>query len=344
MKISAVIACYRDAPAVPIMHERLVAACAEAGVEYEIIFVNDGSPDDAAEVLAELAQRDPGVVVINHARAFGSQSAFTSGMRIATGDAVVLLDGDLQDPPEVIPRFVEKWREGYDVVYGERVRREAPFYMQAFYKAFYRVFKRLAYVDVPRDAGDFSLIDRRVVDAINAMPETHRFLRGLRAWVGFKQIGVPYERPERMFGTTTNSFRKNLGWARRAIVSFSYAPLELITGLALFVVFASFVSLLVQLGLRIADPSAAPRGLTTLIVLILFLGGIQLLCLAIIGTYLGHMYEEVKRRPAFVVSSILNPPDGTPGEGLPASPRDQVADAEGERARADPAALEEPRE
>lgn len=348
MKISAVIACYRDAQAVPIMHERLVAAITGAGADYEIIFVNDGSPDNAAEVLAELAERDPKVVVVNHARAFGSQSAFTSGMRIATGDAVALLDGDLQDPPEVIPKFIEKWQQGYDVVYGERVEREAPLHMRKFYKAFYRVFRRLAYVNVPVDAGDFSLIDRRVVDAINAMPESHRFMRGLRAWVGFKQVGVPYVRPERMFGTTTNNFRKNLGWARRAIVSFSYAPLDLITGLALIVVAASFVSLIVQLGLRLIDPSSAPRGLTTLIVVILFLGGIQLLCLAIIGTYLGHMYEEVKRRPPFVVESMLNPPPGVEAplprprpadlgtgasEALPAAPGDHVADADGERPR-----------
>ena len=315
MKISAIIACYRDAPAVPIMHERLVATFTELEADYEIVFVNDGSPDDAAEVLAELAARDPKVVVINHARAFGSQSAFTSGMRIATGDAVVLLDGDLQDPPEVIPEFTKKWREGYDVVYGERVEREAPLHMRWFYKAFYRMFKRLAYVDVPVDAGDFSLIDRRVVDAINAMPESHRFLRGLRAWVGFKQIGVPYVRPERMFGTTTNNFRKNLGWARRAIVSFSYAPLDFITGLALTIVAVSFVSLLLQIALRLFDPSSAPKGLTTLVVIVLFLGGIQLLCLAIIGSYLGHMYEEVKRRPPFVVESILNPPEGVEAPG-----------------------------
>ena len=311
MKISAVIACYRDAPAVPIMHERLVAAITGAGLDYEIIFVNDGSPDNAAEVLAELAERDPKVVVVNHARAFGSQNAFTSGMRISTGDAVVLLDGDLQDPPELIPSFIEKWKEGYDVVYGERVQREAPFHMQRFYKAFYRLFRRLAYVDVALDAGDFSLIDRRVVEVMNAMPESNRFLRGLRAWVGYKQVGIPYVRPERMFGTTTNNFRKNLGWARRAIVSYSYAPLDMITGLALAVVGVSFVSLLVQLGLRVAAPGSAPRGLTTLIVLILFLGGIQLLCLAIIGSYLGHMYEEVKGRPSFVVESIINPPPGT---------------------------------
>jgi polyisoprenyl-phosphate glycosyltransferase len=327
-KISAVIACYRDAPAVPIMYERLVAAFVEVEADYEIIFVNDGSPDDAATVLADLAERDPKVVVINHARAFGSQSAFTSGMRIATGDAVVLLDGDLQDPPEVIPSFVEKWREGFDVVYGERVQREAPLHMQAFYKVFYRIFRRLAYVDIAVDAGDFSLIDRRVVDAINAMPETHRFLRGMRAWVGFKQVGVPYVRPERMFGTTTNSLRRNLGWARRAIVSFSYAPLDLITGLAVLVVAGSFLSLLVQLVLRIADPSSAPKGITTLIAIVLFLGGIQLLCLAIIGAYLGHIYEEVKGRPPSVVESILNPPPAVESPDHPSATSAEAAAAQ----------------
>lgn len=321
------IACYRDAEAVGIMHARLVAAFEEAGVDGEIIFVNDGSPDNAAEVLRELAARDPNVVVINHARAFGSQSAFTSGMRISSGDAVVLLDGDLQDPPELIPEFVAKWDTGFDVVFGERVQREAPWHMRLFYKGFYRVFQRLSYVDVAVDAGDFSLLDRKVVDAINAMPESHRFLRGMRAWVGFKQTGVPYVRPERMFGTTTNSFRKNLGWARRAIISFSYVPLDLITGIASLVVGLSLIALIVQVGLRVLDPSAAPKGLTTLIVIVLFLGGLQLLCLAIIGGYLGHMYEEVKRRPPFVVESILNPPAGIT-EPSPGAELEQVYGAE----------------
>lgn len=310
MKLSAVIACYRDAPALPHMYERLVRVFATMQADYEIIFVNDGSPDDAHEVLGELARRDSRVVVVNHARAFGSQGAFTSGMQIATGEAVILLDGDLQDPPELIPQLAARWREGYDVVYGERVKREAPFLMRHAYKGFYRVFKRLSYVNIPLDAGDFSLIDRRVVDAINALPEKHRFVRGLRAWVGFKQIGVPYRRPERMFGRTTNSFRKNLGWARRAIVSFSYAPLDLITGLALVVVAIAALGLVAEVGVRILDPHLAPKGLTTVIVVILFIGGIQLLCLAIIGSYLAHMYEEVKGRPTFVVESVINPPDG----------------------------------
>jgi dolichol-phosphate mannosyltransferase len=307
-KLSAIIACYRDAPAVPIMHERLTAVFNKIGVDYEIIFVNDNSPDNAREVLAALAARDPRVVVINHSRNFGSQSAFTSGMRIATGQAVILLDGDLQDPPELIESFYQKWLEGYDVVYGERVQREATWFLQIAYKAFYRLFRSASYVPIPLDAGDFSLIDRRVVEALNSLPENNRFLRGLRAWVGYRQTGVPYVRPERMFGHTTNSLLRNLGWARKAILSFSYAPLDLITWLALAAVGLSFLAIVLQVLARIFFPGLAPRGFTTLFVFFLFLGGIQLLCLGIIGSYLAHIYDEVKRRPPYIVESILNPP------------------------------------
>jgi glycosyltransferase involved in cell wall biosynthesis len=308
VKLSTVIACYRDAPAVPIMYERMRTMFGEIGADYEIIFVNDGSPDNAREVLAELASRDSKVVVINHTRAFGSQSAFTSGMQIATGDAVVLLDGDLQDPPEVIPQFVEQWQKGFDIVYGVRVERETTAFMRRAYKLFYRLFRRLSYLSIPLDAGDFGLLDRRVVDALNSLPESHRFIRGLRAWVGYRQVGVPYVRPERMFGRTTNSLIKNLGWARRAIVSFSYVPLDLIAWLALATVGVSFIALVAQLVLHFTDPSLAPKGFTTLIVGMLFIGGIQLLCLAIIGSYVAHIYEESKHRPPFLVESVLNPP------------------------------------
>ena len=306
--LSAIIACYRDAPAVPIMHERLTNVFNKIGVDHQIIFVNDGSPDDAREVLAGLAGRDPKVVVINHARNFGSQNAFTSGMRIATGDAVILLDGDLQDPPELIEQFYEKWMEGFDVVYGVRIKREAPSFLRIAYKAFYRVFRAASYVPMPLDAGDFSLIDRRVVTALNSLPETDRFLRGLRAWVGFKQTGVPYIRPERMFGVTTNNLLRNLGWARKGIFSFSYVPLDFIGWLALGTVTLSFLMILYQIGFRLLYPAATPAGFSTVIVLILFLGGVQLLCLAIIGSYLAHVYDEVKRRPSYVVESILNDP------------------------------------
>jgi dolichol-phosphate mannosyltransferase len=307
-KLSAVVACYGDAPAVPIMHQRLTAVFEKIGVGYEIIFVNDCSPDNAAEVLAELATQDKRVTVINHTRNFGSQSAFTSGMRIATGDAVILLDGDLQDPPELIEPFFQKWQEGYDVVYGVRAKREATPFMQIAYKLFYRIFRAMSYVPVSLDAGDFSLLDRRVVNVLNSLPENNRFLRGLRAWVGFKQTGVPYVRPERMFGRTTNSLLKNLGWARRAIISFSYVPLDFIAWLAIVTVGISLLGIVFQVAGRIFYPKLVPSGFTTLIVLILFIGGIQLLCLSIIGSYLAHIYDEVKHRPPYVVESILNPP------------------------------------
>jgi dolichol-phosphate mannosyltransferase len=308
MKLSAVIACYRDAPAVPHMYRRLKDVFESLGADYEIIFVNDGSPDNAREVLADLAERDRNVVVVNHSRPFGSQSAFTSGMRISTGDAVVLMDGDLQDPPEVIPEFVEQWKAGYQIVYGIRSQREATRSIRVFAKLFYRTFRRLSYVDMPLDAGDFSLLDRRVVDELNALPEAHRFIRGLRAWVGFRQVGVEYFRPERMFGTSTNNLVKNLGWARRGIVAFSYLPLDAIAWLAMAIVVLSGVGVVAQIVLRIVDPSIAPPGFTSLIAIILFMGGVQLLCMSIIGSYLAQMFEEVKRRPPFIVESVLNAP------------------------------------
>jgi dolichol-phosphate mannosyltransferase len=307
-RLSAIIACYRDAQAVPHMYKRLRETFERIGVDGEIIFVNDASPDNAAEVLRDLAEHDRTLVVINHSRNFGSQSAFTSGMQVSTGDAVVLMDGDLQDPPELIEKFYERWQEGYDVVYGQRVSRDAPGYMRFLYKAFYRLFRAASYVRVPVDAGDFSLLDRKVVVALNSLPENNRFLRGLRAWVGFKQIGVPYVRPERMFGRTTNSFIRNVQWARQAIFSFSYVPLDLITWLGLITVALSFVAIVLQVIVRLVNPQVVPSGFTTLIILILFIGGVQLICLSIIGSYLAHIYDEVKRRPPFIVESILNKP------------------------------------
>ena len=308
VKISPIIACYRDAPALRIMHQRLTAVLQKIGLDYEIIFVNDCSPDNAKDILAELAREDPKVIVVNHSRNFGSQSAFTSGMRISTGHAVVLLDGDLQDPPELIEEFYAKWLEGFEVVYGVRIRRETGVLMGMAYKAFYRLFKLVSYVPIPVDAGDFSLLDRRVVQVLNLLPEKNRFIRGLRAWAGFKQTGVPYERPERMFGSSTNSLLKNMEWARLAIFSFSFKPLDMITVLALCTVLVSLLATVWQLCLRLFKPEWVPSGFTTLIILILFMGGVQLLCLSIIGAYLAQIYEEVKSRPSYIVDSVLNPP------------------------------------
>ena len=211
---------------------------------------------------------------------------------------------------------------GYDVVYGDRIQRDAPFLLRGAYKLFYRVFRAMSYVEIPLDAGDFSLLDRRVVEALKSMPESQRFIRGLRAWVGFRQIGVPYVRPERMFGRTTNSFLKNVGWARRGILSFSYVPLEIITLVALAMVVISGLAIVAQVVTRLTNPGAVPSGFTTLIVLMLLIGGIQLLFLGVIGSYIAHIYEEVKRRPSFIVESILNHPesrihDGSPREDPP---------------------------
>ncbi len=303
-KISAIIACYRDEPAIPIMHARLVKTFEKIGVDYEIIFVNDGSPDNTEAVLRELVDKDPHVVAVNHSRNFSSQMAFTSGMDIATGDAVVLLDGDLQDPPELIEQFYHKWQEGYEVVFGVRTKRETSAVMQFFYKAFYVIFHRLSYVRIPLHAGDFSLIDRVVVDFLKQFPERDRFVRGLRAWVGFRQVGIPYVRPERMFGKSTNDLVKNFNWALKGIFSFSYVPLEFITFIALITFFISVVGIVVQIALRLMMPET-PRGITTVLVVMMFLGSVQLLSISIIGQYVGKIFEEVKQRPKYIVKNIL---------------------------------------
>ncbi len=303
-RITAVIACYKDGQAVPIMYERLVASFAAIGCDYEIIFVNDCSPDNSAEVISAICAKDYRVTMIEHSRNFGSQSAFISGMEIATGNAVVLLDGDLQDPPELIPEFFAQWKQGFDVVYGRRTAREATFFLQLAYKGFYRLLRFMAEIPIPVDAGDFSLMDRRVVKEILAMPERDQFLRGLRAWVGFRQIGIPYTRPERMFGVTTNNLRKNFWWARKAIFSFSYAPLEwLVFGSMTFMIIA-ISAIVVQIIYRIMFPDI-PHGIPTIIILVLFFGALNMSAFAILGEYIGKILQESKGRPRFVRSRLV---------------------------------------
>jgi dolichol-phosphate mannosyltransferase len=303
--VSAVIACYKDGQAIPIMYERLKRTFTELKIDHEIIFVNDNSPDDSENVIRALSARDRHVVGISHSRNFGSQSAFRSGMEIASKNACVLLDGDLQDPPELIAQFVTRWKEGYDIVFGRRVKREASLFMRLAYKLFYRLFDAFSYLSIPHDAGDFSLIDRRAVKAILQYPERDLFLRGIRAAVGFKQTGVDYMRPERMFGKTTNSFFKNVGWAKKGILSFSYTPLSLLSffGTLLFVL--SVLLAAGQVASRLLFPSASPRGATTIILCILFFGSLNLLGIAIIGEYIAKILEESKHRPHFIRRSII---------------------------------------
>ncbi|MES1164828.1 MAG: glycosyltransferase family 2 protein [Verrucomicrobiota bacterium] len=298
-RVSAVIACYKDAQAIPLMYERLSAVFLTLGVDGEIIFVNDGSPDDTAAVLKELTAKDDRVLAIEHSRNFGSQNAFLSGMQLATGDAVVLLDGDLQDPPEVIPALYEKWRQGNDVVYGRRSKREMSALMSLACRAFYRVFRSVAYVPVPVDAGDFSLMDRRVVDELLALPETDQFLRGLRAWVGFKQTGVDYVRPERAFGRSTHSRLKNLWWAKKAIFSFSFAPIEALSYTGATLTLLSFVAGVYEIVESQLRPEI-PRGVSSIVVVVAFFGSLNLLAIGVVGEYLIRAFEEVKRRPKFI--------------------------------------------
>lgn len=308
-RISVIPIAYKDEGNICELYKRLTKALKKITPNYEIVYINDASPDGSQEVLENLAKKDKHLTVILHSRNFGAQNAFTTGMKQAIGDAVVLMDGDLQDPPELISEFVKKWAEGYDVVYGERKKREKSMgpLMEHAYHLFYVIFNKLSYVKVPLDVGDFSLMDRKVVDQINLLPEKDRFLRGLRAWVGFRQIGIPYVRPERFSGSgvsTTNIF-KALWWARRAIFSFSYEPLEWVFYTATISVFASLLVAIFYVLIYFLYPGS-PRGFLTILVATLFLGSVQLVVLSFISEYLRRIFEEVKSRPVSIVQKIIN--------------------------------------
>ena len=307
--VSAIVACYKDGQAIPIMYRRLKETFQKLNVDHEIIFVNDCSPDDSEEIIRSLSQDDPRVLGISHSRNFGSQAAFMSGLWLAKKNSCVLLDGDLQDPPELIEQFVTKWREGFDVVYGRRVKRDATLFMQFAYKAFYRVLDYFSYVTVPHDAGDFSLLDRKVVKTLTQFPERGLFLRGLRAFAGFRQVGVDYHRPERMFGRSTNNLIRNLGWAKKGILSFSNAPLNLLSvmggGLLLF----TFALAVTQVLLRVLRPDWVPQGITTVLLAIMFFGSLSIFATAVLGEYLAKVFEEVKHRPLYIRRSIVRSGD-----------------------------------
>lgn len=305
-KISVIIPCYNERDNIINMYERLTKSLKTVTNNYELLFINNGSTDDSNSIFEEIAEKDARVFVIELSRNFGSsQPAYTCGLEHATGDCAVMIDGDIQDPPEMIPSFVEKWLEGYEVVYGVRTRRKGSVLRRIGYKGFYRLFNKLSYIDMPLDAGDFSLIDRKVIDALNLLPEKNRFIRGLRAWVGFKSTGIGYTRADRQAGETSNSFMDNIKWAKMGIFSFSYSPLELISNLALLTTAVALIGIVVYILSYIFNPGA-PRGFSTLIVVILFLGAVQLLCLSIIGEYIGKIFEETKSRPKYLIKRIVN--------------------------------------
>ena len=293
---------YNEEPVLHMLHARIVEVMDGIGESWELILVNDGSRDRSAEIIAELHNADPRVKGLNFSRNFGFQIAVTAGLDHAQGDAVILTDADLQDPPEVIPEMIAKWREGFDVVYGVRKSRAGETFIKRLTaKLFYRTIDSITGIDIPLDTGDFRLMDRRVVNAITGMKERNRFLRGMVPWVGYRQTGVMYERAARYAGEAHfTSIRRMLPFAIDAITSFSNFPLQLATYLGFIIALLSAIAIVSVVALRVMTETELTGQATTLVV-VLFLGGVQLLSLGIIGEYLGRIYDEVKGRPLYLV-------------------------------------------
>ncbi len=300
--ITIIAPVYNEEPVLPELYRRVSAIMDATGESWELLLIDDGSRDRSAEIIASLHAQDGRVKGISFSRNFGFQEAVTAGLDYALGDAVVLTDADLQDPPEVIPQMIAKWREGYDVVYGVRESREGETWFKLLTaKLFYRLIHRITSVNIPLDTGDFRLMDRRVVDALCLMRERNRFLRGMVPWVGYRQTGIYFKRAPRYAGEAKySSFRRMFRFAMNAITSFSYLPLQLATYLGFAIAAISALAIIIVILLRIFSPHELTGQATTLVA-VLFLGGVQLISLGIIGEYLGRIYDEVKKRPLYLI-------------------------------------------
>lgn len=297
-EISIVVPCYNERDNVRTLVDRLVAAL--GSTDFEIVFVDDGSRDGSPALVEEIAKTQPRVRLLELSRNFGHQAALAAGLDDARGKAVVIMDADLQDPPELVPEMIARWRAGADVVYAVRRTRKEGFLKRAAYKIFYRSMRMITAVDIPLDAGDFSLLDGAVVDALRALPEKNRFLRGLRSWVGFTHVAVPYDRPGRNAGETKYTLRKLVGLALSGYVGFSSMPLRAAAFLGFFAAFVGFGLMGWVIWTRFYG-LVSPRGWASTSALVLFMGGVQLLTLGVIGEYLGRVYDEVRRRPTYVL-------------------------------------------
>jgi dolichol-phosphate mannosyltransferase len=292
---------FNEAASLPELYRRMCQTMDQTGEPWELVLVDDGSGDGSTELILELAHKDPRVRPVIFARNFGHQIAVTAGMDYARGKAVVIIDSDLQDPPEVIPDLIARWREGYEVVYAVRTEREGESWFKlATASLFYKLIYRITDVDIPMDTGDFRLLDRKVVNVLNSMRERHRFLRGMSIWVGFRRIGVPYKRAARFAGETKYPLKKMVKFASDAVTSFSYFPLQLATYLGFFSAGLSILAIPVVIYERLAG-SQAFLGQATTLIAVLFLGGVQLISLGILGEYIGRLYDEAKGRPLYIV-------------------------------------------
>ena len=323
-KISVIVPCFNEEDVLPKLFDRLGAVVTTWNADYEIICVDDGSRDRTWELLKAQNQKDPRWRCLSFARNFGHQAAVSAGLHYATGDAAVIIDADLQDPPEEIERLLARWREGFEVVFARRKKRRDPLLKRILAWGFYRVLARMTPLPLARDAGDFCLLDRKVMNVMKAMPERNRYLRGLRTWCGFKQASVEFERGERAAGMPQYTFKKSFRLAMDGLFSFSAVPLRFATYLGLWVSGFAFLGAVFTLAQKIFAEQFARIGLApgpgfpTVVISILFLGGVQLICLGILGEYIARIYEEVKGRPLWIIRdsaglSPAPPPDKKPG-------------------------------
>ena len=299
--LTVVVPVYNETQVLEHFHQRLSAVMQASGYPYQVLYVDDGSDDDCLSLLARLRETDPNVSVVELSRNFGKEVALSAGLDHASGDAVIVIDADLQDPPEIIPKFIEEWQRGYDVVYGLRAERRGDSALKRYTASgFYRVMSALSDVAIPQNAGDFRLLSRRAVDTLNAQPESHRYMKGLYAWIGFPQKAVSYDREPRAAGDSKWSYWRLWNFALEGITSFSAAPLKIATYLGLLTSSASFVYGIFMLVRTLLFGNPVP-GYPSLIIIVLFLGGVQLICLGIIGEYLARTYQESKGRSLYVL-------------------------------------------
>lgn len=303
--LSVVIPIYNEEETLPRLHQRLVEVLNNIGMSYEIIFINDCSTDNSFNIMEEFNRLDKRIKILSFSRNFGHQAAITAGINFSKAKAVVVMDGDLQDPPEIIPKFVEKWKLGYEVVYGIRTKRKEPILKRALYKVYYRLLSKLSDIDIPLDSGDFCLMDSKVVSLLNSIPERNRFVRGLRRWVGFKQVGLEYERAKRYKGSPKYTFLKLSKLGLDGIISFSGIPLRVAGFTGFIISSASVIYSVVILINRIINTSGQIPGWTSIVVGISFLGGIQLMVMGLLGEYIIRIFDEVKRRPLYVLNAAV---------------------------------------
>ncbi|GCL54590.1 putative glycosyl transferase [Microcystis aeruginosa NIES-3806] len=304
-KYSLIIPIYNEEETIPELYRRVSAVMDSLDDSVELILINDGSGDRSLKLMRELQERDARVCYISFARNFGHQAAVTAGLNFARGQVIVVLDADLQDPPELIPKMIESWQAGYHVVYAQRTKRKKESWFKRLTAyVFYRLLRQLADVDIPADTGDFCLMDRQVVDVLNSMPERNRYIRGLRAWIGFRQTAVKFERDPRFAGEVKYTFKKSLALAINSLVSFSKIPLRLSTYLGLFSALIALLMALLVLYWRLQQPDSPVTGLATILIAVFFLGSVQLISIGILGEYIGRIYEEVKGRPAYTIAEI----------------------------------------